>query len=175
MRALLVIDMQKDFCYESGALFLQDAKRIIPLVKNLIARARKRKIPVIYTQDWHRMDDAEFSLWPPHCIENTEGAEIVDELSPAKDDFVVRKRRYSAFFGTDLDLHLREKEIKNLVLSGVCTNICVLHTASDAMLLGYRITVVEDCVASLSPYDQDYALNHIKEVLKGEVKSSATL
>ena len=88
---------------------------------------------------------------------------------------MVRKTRYTAFFETELEAHLREKGIKKLIIVGVATNICVLHTAIDASLRGFEIIVPEDCVAALSDYEQEYSLYHIKKVLNGIVTSSDAL
>jgi nicotinamidase-related amidase len=172
MQALLVVDMQKDFCYESGALFIgEHVENIFEPLKRVIETARE-KIPVIFTQDWHRSDDKEFEIWRPHCVMDTVGAEIIDELNPKPRDFYVKKRRYSAFYGTDLDLMLRELGVRKLYVAGVATNICVLHTASDAVLRNYEVAVIEDCTAALNDYDYEYAIKHMKNVLNVEIVSS---
>jgi len=175
--AVLVVDMQKDFCYEDGALFVGDAvRRIIPNIKALLEDARIKGLPLIFTQDWHSPEDDEFAVWGRHCVEYTRGAELIDELAEVEERaFVVRKTRYTAFFETELEAHLREKGIKKLIIVGVATNICVLHTAIDASLRGFEIIIPEDCVAALSNYEQEYSLYHIKNVLKGIVTSSDAL
>ena len=175
--AVLVVDMQKDFCYEDGALFVGDAvRRIIPNIKALLEDARRKGLPLIFTQDWHSPEDDEFAVWGRHCVEYTRGAELIDELAEVEERaFVVRKTRYTAFFETELEAHLREKGIKKLIIVGVATNICVLHTAIDASLRGFEIIIPEDCVAALSNYEQEYSLYHIKNVLKGIVTSSDAL
>ncbi len=165
MEALIVVDMQKDFCYKDGALYVDGVEKIFEPTKRIVEKARKR-MPIIFTQDWHREDDVEFKIWPKHCIMNTRGAEIIDELNPSKDDYFIKKRRYSAFFGTDLDLTLRELGVKKLYVCGVVTNICVLHTVGDAVLRGYDVAVIEDCTAALSDYDQEYAMKHMKNVFR---------
>ncbi len=172
MEALLVVDMQKDFCYGDGALYVPGAEDILEPTAAVVRKARER-MPVIFTQDWHREDDAEFKIWPKHCVMNTRGAEIVDELEPKIDDYYIRKRRYSAFFGTDLDLLLRELGIKKLYICGVATNICVLHTAGDAALRGYEVAVVEDCTKALSDYEQEYGIKHMQNVFSAEVITSS--
>ncbi|MGB2840980.1 MAG: isochorismatase family cysteine hydrolase [Halobacteriota archaeon] len=173
--ALVVIDMQKDFCYEDGALFVGDAvEAIIPRIRGLIEAAIRKKVHLIFTQDWHSQDDEEFEVWGRHCVRDTKGAEIIDELF-LKEAYAVKKQKYSAFFGTDLDAHLKEKGIRRLILAGVVTNICVLHTAIDASLRGYELIVPEDCVAALSDYEQEYGLRHIKSILKGTVTSSGNI
>lgn len=173
--ALVVVDMQKDFCYEDGALFVGDvAKAIIVRTKALVEEAIRKKTYLIFTQDWHSPDDEEFGVWGRHCIRDTKGAEIIDELF-LKEAYVVKKQKYSAFFGTSLDARLKEKGVGTLILVGVVTNICVLHTAIDASLRGYEIIVPEDCVAALSDYEQEYGLRHIKSVLKGIITSSGNV
>lgn len=173
VKGLIVVDMQKDFCYPEGALYGGD--RVYGVIKPLVRfidAFRTSGDEVIYTMDWHREDDVEFKIWPSHCIEHSEGAEIVEELKPEKNDFVVKKRKYTAFFGTDLDMFLREKNIEEIYLAGVLANICVLHTAADAVLRGYNVTVVKDCIEALSDYDLEYALRHMENILKCEIVES---
>jgi nicotinamidase-related amidase len=146
-RALLVIDMIEDFAHEGGALYCgASMAKIIPVIQRELARARDAGEPIVYLTDNHLPDDAEFAIFPPHAIVGTKGAEIVPELAPAKTDVVIPKRRYSGFFGTDLDITLRERGVDTLRLAGDCTNICVLYTAADARNLGYAVEVVEDGV-----------------------------
>jgi len=179
--AVLVVDMQKDFCYEDGALFVRDpVRRIIPNIKALLEDAQRKGLQIIFTQDWHSPEDDEFAVWGRHCVEYTRGAELIDELAEVEIEsearaFVVRKQKYTAFFESELEEHLREKGIRNLIIVGVATNICVLHTAIDASLRGFEIIVPEDCVAALSDYEQEYSLYHIKKVLNGIVTSSDAL
>ena len=89
-------------------------------------------------------------------------------IDAIKDDnrvFWMDKRHYSAFSGTDLDIRLRERRVTTVVLTGVLTDICVLHTAIDAYNLGYDIEVVESATASLTPEAHDFAIGHFKNVL----------
>jgi len=179
--AVLVVDMQKDFCYEDGALFVGDpVRRIIPNIRALLEEVQRKGLQIIFTQDWHSPEDDEFAVWGRHCVEYTRGAELIDELAeveiePKARAFVVRKQKYTAFFESKLEEHLREKGIRNLIIVGVATNICVLHTAIDASLRDFEIIVPEDCVAALSDYEQEYSLYHIKKVLNGIVTSSDAL
>jgi len=167
--ALIVVDMQKDFCYPEGRLFGGNHLSKIFVPNSKAVESARGKMPVIFTQDWHRKDDPEFAIWPEHCIANTEGAEIINELEVKDEDYIVRKRRYSAFFGTDLDLTLRELGVDKLYLTGVLTNICVLHTAGDAVLRGYKVAVIKDCTAALNDYDYQYALKHMENVFNAEI------
>ncbi len=172
--AIIVVDMQKDFCCEDGALFVgAQVNKIKPNIKKLMVKASTSKVPVILTQDWHTPDDPEFSVWGKHCVQDTDGAKIIEEL-PLQ-GYIVRKKRYSAFFGTYLDSYLREKGVNTLIIVGVVTNICVLHTASDARLRGYDLVIPRDCVAALNDYDQDYALHHISFLFQGKIVSSSDI
>jgi len=175
--ALIVEDMQKDFCNEDGALFIGDTvNEIIPRISGLIERAIRKKVHLIFAQDWHSPDDEEFEIWGQHCVRETPGAEVIDEFSPfLKEAFVVKKEGYSDFFGTNLDAYLKEKGIRTLIIVGVATNICVMHTAIDATHRGYELIVPEDCVAALSDYEHEYGLLHLKNILKGTITNSDAL
>ena len=167
--ALVVVDMQKDFCYPDGKLFGGDrVTKIFEKISKAVSSARER-MPVIFTQDWHRKDDPEFRIWPEHCVADTKGSEIIDEIEVKERDYIIKKRRYSAFFGTDLDLTLRELEIERLFFTGVLTNICVLHTAGDAALRGYDVAVIKDCTEALSDYDYEYALRHMESIFNARI------
>jgi nicotinamidase-related amidase len=175
--ALIVEDMQKDFCNEDGALFIGDTvNAIIPRISGLIERAIRKEVHLIFAQDWHSHDDDEFEIWGQHCVRETPGAEVIDVFAPLlKEAHVIRKQKYSDFFGTDLDAHLKEKGIRTLIVVGVATNICVLHTAIDAAHRGYELIVPEDCVAALSDHEHEYGLLHIKTILRGTITSSGNI
>ena len=169
-RALLVIDMLRDFIDPDGALSLGAAGReIIPAVSERLERARRRGDLVVFICDRHRPDDAEFEMFPPHCIVGTPGADIVSELQPEGGEAVVTKRRYSGFYGTELDILLREKSISGVELAGVCTNICVLYTAADARNRGYHVRVAPRAVAGLAQEAHDWALAEMEGTLGCEL------
>ena len=94
-------------------------------------------------------------------------------LKPLPTDYFIRKKTYDAFFGTDLDLILRQKGIRNLVITGTVANICVLHTAGSASLRGYKVVVPEDAISSLTPFDQAAALRQISFVYQGKITRSS--
>lgn len=170
-KVLLVIDMLNDFIKEDGKLYIGDSggKIILPIQKE-IENFRKEKNLIFYICDHHRPDDKEFNLFPPHCISGTKGAEIIKELMPFKNDFIIYKRRFSGFFQTDLDISLREEEILELELVGVCTNICVLYTAASARMLNYKVTVLKDAVASFDEQAHNFALKQMKDILGVEIR-----
>jgi len=175
--ALLVIDMLNDFVGRGAPLEVPAAQQILPYVKRRIEEARRKQIPVIYICDTHRENDEEFKKWPKHAISGTKGAEVVGELKPKKDDFIVRKRRYSAFLATDLDLLLREIEVERVYLVGILTNICVFLTAAEAAMRDYQVVVYADSVAALSEKAHRFALTQLRDVLKvgveGEIRTNA--
>jgi nicotinamidase-related amidase len=170
--ALIVVDMQVDFASPKGKLYVQESRPTIRGIRSLISNARKMKVPVIFTQDWHRADDAEFLIWPPHSVEGTRGAQVIPELKPLGSDYFIRKRTYDAFFATDLDLLLRQKGIKSLIISGTVANICVLHTAGSACLRGYEVIVPIDTISALNPFDYQTALRQISFVYQGKLTDS---
>ncbi len=158
--------MIEDFAREGGALYCgPGVGRIIPVIQRELERARAAREPVIYLTDNHLPDDAEFKVFPPHAIVGTKGAEIIPEVAPEETDDVIPKRRYSGFFGTDLDITLREREIDTLRLVGDCTNICVLYTAADARNLGYAVEVVRDGVTSFDEEAHHDALRELEKTL----------
>ncbi|GAB6944403.1 cysteine hydrolase family protein [Vulcanisaeta sp. JCM 14467] len=166
--AVIVVDMQNDFVKPSGKLYVSTAQATIPAIKKLLTKARDANVPIIYTQDWHFKNDPEFRIWGEHCVMGTWGAEIVDELKPMPDDIVIRKRRYDAFFGTDLDYVLRHVvHATNLVIVGTVANICVLHTAGSAALNWYNVVVPIDGISALNEFDYYVALRQVSFLYTG--------
>ncbi len=171
--ALLVVDCLNDFLDLKGALNCGAAGRdAIPAVAREIAQARAEGMDVLYACDAHRPDDAEFELFPPHCLMGSWGAEIVPELRPQDGDRIIAKRRFSAFYGTDLDLTLRERAVDTLRIAGVCTNICVLYTTADARMRGYDVRIPVDAVASFDPAAHHFALGQLRDVLKASLEGT---
>lgn len=166
MKALLVVDMLVDFIDPQGALYIgAAANELTSAVKERLTDSRSEKDLVIYICDRHLSDDREFEMFPPHSLEGAGGAEIVKALEPLPTERVIYKRRYSAFFGTDLDLSLREKEITEIELVGCVTNICILYTAAEARMLNYSVSVPEKAVASFDPEAHRFALQEMKNTL----------
>ena len=165
-QALLVIDMLNDFIQSEGRLYIGESGfEIISPIQRIIQKAREERTHVIYICDRHLPQDAEFEMFPPHCLQETPGAQIIDELTPARGDIIIPKRRFSAFFGTDLDLTLRELKVNELFLTGVCTNICILYTAADARGLNYKVNVYKNAITSFSSEAHTYALKEMENTL----------
>ena len=167
--ALLIIDMQNDFVIPGAPVAAPGAMEIIPQIAGLARLARAKGLPVIYTQEMHRADGSDFGIElefePPHCLEGTPGLDVVDDLKPEPGDRLIRnKRRYDAFLGTDLDFVLRGAGAENLIVAGVCTDICVSATVQHARNLDYRCFVVSDASAGTSPPRHEAALLCLEHV-----------
>lgn len=172
--AVLVVDMLNDFLKPGGKMVLDTGKVIIEPSSRLLERARNTRIPIVYVNDSHRFglrQDREFKKRAEHCIEGTWGAEVIRELKPQEGDFVVKKRRFSGFYETDLDLTLKDLEIDTVVIIGVVTNICVRSTVHDAFFRGYKVIIPRDCVMATGEREQESSLYDI-ETHFGEVTTS---
>lgn len=174
-RALLVIDMQRGFLEEGHPLFCGEAaRRVIPVALQRVEEALKKGMPIFFTADAHAPDDREFAVFPAHCVRGTAEAQIIPELAGYVDRATrIDTTSYNAFFETDLDARLRGLGVTELVFCGVCTDICVLHTAIDAYYHGYRIDVVSDGVASLDEKTHEFALRHMETVLGARITRRA--
>lgn len=172
-KALLLVDVINDFFSPNGANYCPAYDQVLAAVQNLVAVARKLSIPVIHARESHRPGpDFEWAKLPHHCM-----AGAWDTLPPAgldarDEDVVVFKRRYSAFFATDLDLLLRERGVRTLVVAGVKSNVCVRATIQDAFALGYRIILPREATASNRAHLHAAALEDIDRYM-GRVVSLA--
>jgi nicotinamidase-related amidase len=171
-KAVLVIDMLNDFV--TGGLKCERTNRIIPNIKKLVAAARKCKVPVIYVNDAHLpVDEEVVAKWGKHAIRGTKGAEVIPELKPTKQDYIVEKRTYSSFYETGLDMLLRAlykgEGVKTVILTGLHTNICIRHTSADAFFRGYKIIIAEDGVEAFTKEDQEQGLRYLKDVYNAKI------
>ena len=169
-KALLVVDMQRDFMETGGALYCGDeARKIIPRVQQLINQMRRDGALIIYTRDTHTPNDPEFAVWPEHCVRGTRGHELLPELEVHGHDRVIEKSRYSAFFETNLHALLQKENVGEIHLVGDCTSICVLFTAADARNHHYPVVIHRDAVTDFDPQAHTFALKHMEKVLKAKV------
>jgi nicotinamidase-related amidase len=171
--AILVIDMIIDFVV--GKFGTDTARKIVPTLKMLIDTARTKGIPIIYVHDSHKLSDKELQIWGEHALEGTEGSKIIPELAPTGTDIVVPKCTYSAFHDTELDTILRAKNIKCVILTGVSTDICVQHTAADALFHGYDVCIVRDCTAAIDTGAHKHAIDYIAKVYGADVVDASAL
>ncbi|MFO8009630.1 MAG: nicotinate phosphoribosyltransferase [Dehalococcoidia bacterium] len=163
--AVLIIDMLRGFLEPGHPLYCGDkARRIIPNVQRILTQEAEKGGHAIFLTDNHAPDDPEFQMFPPHCVAGTEEAEIIPELSGFSGE-VIPKTTYRGFFQSALGEKLKEKNPDKIIVCGVCTDICVLHTVADATLEGYTVEVPVDCVASFDERAHKFALEHIEKVL----------
>lgn len=152
---LMIIDMQNDFIADGSPVNNPGGKEIIPNIQRIKKWAYENDIPVFYTQEMHNKKGTDFGMElernePEHCVEGTEGVEIIDELAPEERDYVIIKRRYSSFYLSDLEILLRGLNKKSLIVTGVSTNVCVFGTVLDAHQRDMRSVVLTDCTAGTS-------------------------
>jgi ureidoacrylate peracid hydrolase len=161
--ALLVVDMLNDFVKPEGKMPLPDAKRLFAPINGLVGAARAAgAIPVWVCARHESEDDAVFRKRVPHCLAGTWGAAIPEEMDHRDGDRIQLKRRYSAFFATDLDLWLREHQIERVVLCGLALNICVRSTAHDAFFHGFDVWVARDACMATSTREEEATLYDIE-------------
>ncbi|MGT2754356.1 cysteine hydrolase family protein [Streptococcus ovis] len=179
-KALISIDYTYDFVAEDGKLTAgKPAQAIANRIAEITKEAYDRGDYIFFAIDGHDEGDdfhPETKLFPPHNIKGTSGRDLYGTLADVyeeiKDDtrvFWFDKRHYSAFAGTDLDIRLRERRVNTVVLTGVLSDICVLHTAIDAYNLGYEIEIVSSAIASITEEAHQFALAHFKNVLGATV------
>ncbi len=157
--ALLVIDMQE--------YFRPIATGIIPGVKRVIDVCRRSGVPVIYTQHGHNDPEESGMLsewWEGHIIPGSDEALIVPEIQPATGERVMAKDRYSAFYRTDLEDQLRKSGIKDMIISGVMTNLCCETTARDAFVRDFRVFFLADGTATSG---DDYHIAALRNLAYG--------
>jgi nicotinamidase-related amidase len=151
---LLVVDMQVFFLDPASPTYTCGGTAIIPTVQRLVSAFRRAGRPVIFTKHVHHPGDLDSGImgwwWAGKCIEGSPESEIVAELAPASGEKVVLKHRYSAFYNTDLETVLRCLGAKDVVVSGVMTNLCCESTARDAYYRDYRVFFPADANGSVS-------------------------
>jgi nicotinamidase/pyrazinamidase len=176
--ALLVIDVQNDFC-PGGALPVPEGDRVVPVLNAYIERFRAAKAPIFATRDWHPAVTTHFKehggLWPPHCVQGTPGAAYHPDLLLPPETIIVTKGdapdadAYSGFQGhTDdgrpLAEVLRERGIRHLYVGGLATDYCVRASVLDALRAGFHVTLLEDAIrgVDVQPGDSERAIEEMR-------------
>lgn len=167
--ALLIIDMQNAFLKPGCKMALPAGRALIPKLKELIQACRNHEIPIIFAKHVLREDGSDEGIgseFPPGkiCLTGTEDIEFYEEIRPRKSDIIVEKRRYSAFFSTDLDLVLRCKRVDTLIIGGVVTHMCCDTTARDARMRDYKVIFLSDGTATYSIPDMGWGPISAEEV-----------
>jgi nicotinamidase/pyrazinamidase len=176
--ATIVVDVLNGFC-KRGNLASPRCQAAIPKIREVIEERRRWGDLLIFLADTHDQDDREFEVFPVHCVRGTEEAEVVDELQPLLQGArLIRKRRYSGFFETDLEAILAAAAPEQVTVVGVCTDICVMHTVADLRNRDYRVVVPAAAVETFDgpghPAEeiQRFALGHLSGVLGATVLPS---
>lgn len=177
-KALLVIDYSNDFIHDKGSMTGgKPAQDLDPYLVELMRKFVQNGDYIFVCNDAHQKDDAynpETVLFPAHNLEGSWGQQIygktgeyLEKLLKEKSNqvYYLPKKRFSAFVGTSLALMLRERKVESLVLGGVCTDICVLHTAASAIYEGFEVSVAAKACQTAIPGGQEWALNHFEKVL----------
>ena len=165
--ALLIVDMVRDFTDPDGLVFYPENRKILPEIKEVLELCRSKNCLIVYLRHCNRVGkfDKKAATMRTNCIEGTFGVEIDPMLEVKPEDYIIQKRRYSGFFGTDLDLVLRENNIENLIVVGTKTNCCIRATVTDAFYYNYEPYVVRECVATNSETVNEVHLNDIDKYL----------
>lgn len=157
--AVLIVDVQADFL-PGGNLAVQRGNEVVPALNRYLALARRQKLPVFASRDWHPRDHCSFrargGLWPEHCVAGSPGAAFAPGLALPRDAVIISKAAtpdadaYSAFEGTDLAQRLREAGVKRLLVGGLATDYCVLNTVLDARREGFEVLLLTDAVRAVN-------------------------
>jgi nicotinamidase/pyrazinamidase len=172
--ALIVVDVQRDFM-PGGALPVPEGDKVVAPLNQYIERFSKANLPVFFTRDWHPKDHISFKghggIWPPHCVQDTEGAQFHPDLKiPTDNKFIISKGTsrdfdaYSGFQGTILDDLLRERGIKRIFVGGVATDYCVKNTVLGGINLGYFVFLLTDAIkgVDVKPGDSTQAIEDMQ-------------
>jgi ureidoacrylate peracid hydrolase len=165
--ALLVIDMQNDFVEEGAIIEVKGIRNRITQFKEFINKMREKGITIIYTRHIYEPETDPISVKmfgekvEKALSEGSYDSEINQNITPNKKDIIIKKRRYDAFIGTELELILKAKEIENLIITGTMTNICCESTARTAMMKGFNVLFTSDLTFTS---DRELHLNTLKNI-----------
>ena len=170
--ALIVVDVQRDFC-EGGALAAADTLSLLNPLQACIEAARRAGAVIVYTQDWHPADHGSFKKnggpWPVHCVANSRGAELMPPLRAGSGDVVIRKgvavdgAGYSGFDQTGLAERLKELGIERLGICGIATEYCVRATALDGIHAGFETMVLTDMIRAVQASETPRVLEELSK------------
>jgi nicotinamidase-related amidase len=169
--ALLILDMINDLEFPDGHLLLEQTLPIVRPLRALRGRCRRLGWPVIYCNDNFGRWRSDFKKLVRHCLKDgVRGEPLARALQPGVKDYFILKPRHSGFYATSLEPLLAYLGIKDLVITGVAADICVLFTAHDAHMREFKVSVPEDCVASNSLEQNRWALGHLRQVLDADTR-----
>lgn len=166
--ALLIIDMINAFNFEHGNILAEKALIIAEQIQQLKKQCKQENIPIIYINDHYNLWQAELNKVIDYC-RNEKSELFIDKIKPDDTDYFLIKPRHSAFYGTALYTLLHQLHVKNLILTGIAGNICVLFTANDAYMREYPLLIPDNCIASVDDEDNKYALRMMKNVMNAKI------
>lgn len=173
--ALIVVDMQNIWVHPRGSRYLPMSEDIVPKIKEVLGFCHDQKIPVIYLHTTKRKDLADVGVFAdikPQThdagdewsnFEGTPGAEIYEPVQPMADDILVKKFRYSGFYGTQLENLLRALGRDTIAITGVATNVCCDSTARDGAMRDFKVVFLSDCNGSFSVEEQTATLRNFEK------------
>jgi nicotinamidase-related amidase len=168
--------MINPFTFEGAEKMLPDAIAAAERIAALKGRMKKARLPTIYVNDNFGKWRSDFRKLVAHCLGSScRGKSITRMLCPEENDYFVLKPKHSGFYGTPLELLLEFLGVRRVILTGIAGNSCVLYTASDARMRGFKLTVPQDCVASMRSEENAAALEHMKKMLDADTPRSEEL
>jgi ureidoacrylate peracid hydrolase len=184
--ALIVVDMQNIWTHPRGARYLPMSEDIVPKIQDLLRFCHSKRVPVFYLHTTKRRDLADVGIFAdikPQThnaddewsnFEGSPGAEFYEPVKPAEGDILVKKFRYSGFYGTQLENLLRALGRDTIAIAGVATNVCCDSTARDGAMRDFKVLFLSDCNASFTTEEQTATLNNFDKHF-GVVMNSKTL
>ncbi len=170
--ALLVVDVQNDFC-PGGAVPVENGDKIVPTLNRWVKAAEELRIPVFISRDWHPAGHPSFKdkggKWPPHCVQDTEGAEFHPDLALPEDAVKVTKGvrfdkdQYSAFDETGLDRELRSHRVERIVVGGLAQDVCIRATVLDGLKAGFEAAVIAEATRPVTKANGEKAMDEMRE------------
>jgi nicotinamidase/pyrazinamidase len=172
--ALIVVDVQNDFC-PGGALPVREGDQVVPVFNRYLELFEKAKAPVYAARDWHPKNHSSFKEqggpWPPHCVQDTEGARFHPDLKLPHNTTIISKawhpqdESYSEFEGTNLELYLKRQGVRRLLIGGLATDYCVRATTLDARRLGFETFLLTDAIRGIDVKggDSERAIEEMKK------------
>jgi nicotinamidase-related amidase len=174
--ALLIVDMINDLEFPGGDRLAEQAMPVAERIRDLRTRAKALGIPTVYVNDNFGKWQSDLRALLDHSLhDDVLGRSMVELVTPDDDDYFVLKPKHSGFYSTTLDTLLAYLKASTLILVGIAGNSCVLFTANDAFMRDYHLIVPSDCVISIDPADNEYALRQMREVLKADTTPSTDL
>jgi nicotinamidase-related amidase len=171
---LLILDMISDYRFPDGEQVFAAAHGIAPAIRQLKRRVAREGVPCVYVNDNIGRWRSDSTGLLRHCASRrSRGAPVVRLLKPAANDCIVLKPRHSGFYATPLDALLEQFGARTLILTGVSSHQCILFTANDAYVRGYKLRVPADCVASPAVSETRFALRYFESVLRADITPSA--